>query len=167
MTPTPLYGRRESRGAQLWAEQSVAPYDGRTYYGRPAIKPSHYKWLISCYLFVGGIAGASQIIAAIADLFGGKGDRGVVRGGRYVALLGALLSPVFLITDLHTPKRFYNMLRIFRPTSPMSIGSWTLAGFGALSGVAALGQAIEDLTGGGGAGRWLARLAGLPGAAWK
>jgi formate-dependent nitrite reductase membrane component NrfD len=30
------------------------------------------------------------------------------------------------------------MLRVFRPTSPMSVGSWLLAGFGGLSTVAAL-----------------------------
>jgi formate-dependent nitrite reductase membrane component NrfD len=165
VTPeTPLYGRRQARGGQLWAEPPVSAYAGQTYYGRPAIKPSHYKWLITCYLFVGGIAGASQIIAAVADLFGGKGDRGVVRGGRYLALLGSLLSPIFLIRDLQTPKRFYNMLRIFRPTSPMSIGSWTLAAFGTLSGLTAAAQFLDDLTGAS-FGRWLARLAGLPAAA--
>ena len=164
MTPeTPSYGRREARGRRLWAELPAQPYAGQTYYDRPAIKPSHYRWLIASYLFTGGIAGASQIVATVADLFGKHGDRGLVRGGRYVALLGAALSPVFLIGDLHTPKRFYNMLRIFRPTSPMSIGSWTLAAFGTLSGLAAAGQLLEDLTGAR-LGRWAARLAGLPAA---
>jgi hypothetical protein len=62
MTPeTPVYGRRQARGQQLWAEQSPhSPYAGQTYYGRPAIKPSHYRWLISSYLFVGGVAGQSD-----------------------------------------------------------------------------------------------------------
>ncbi|HEU0168110.1 MAG TPA: NrfD/PsrC family molybdoenzyme membrane anchor subunit [Chloroflexota bacterium] len=161
MNPTvPMYGRREAR---LRDGQQSAAYGGETYYERPALKPSHYGWLITSYLFVGGVAGASQIIAAIADMFGGADDRGVVRGGRYLALLGALLSPVFLIRDLHTPKRFYNMMRIFRPTSPMSIGSWTLAAFGTFSGLAAAGQLLHDLTGSALA-RWLARLAGVPAA---
>ena len=70
------------------------------------------------------------------------------------------MSPVLLIADLETSKRFYNMLRIFRPTSPMSIGSWTLAAFGTFSGVAALGQLLDDLHLG--IGRWLGRAAGLP-----
>jgi formate-dependent nitrite reductase membrane component NrfD len=61
-----------------------------------------------------------------------------------------------LIRDLHTPSRWYNMLRIFRPTSPMSIGSWTLAAFGTFTGLAAVSQAF-------GHGR-LARLFGLPAA---
>jgi protein NrfD len=176
MSSTPNYGRREARGGHLWAEHDLTPYQGQTYYGRPAIKPSHYGWLITAYLWVGGIAGASQIIATAADLFGRKGDRGVVRGGRYTALLGSLASPVFLILDLHTPKRFYNMMRIFRPTSPMSIGSWTLAAFGALSGLTAVGQLASDITlvragrsGQGeralGAAGWLARVCCLPAAA--
>lgn len=175
MTPqTPAYGRREARGQQIWAD--LAPpsdYEGQTYYGRPAIKPSHYKWLIASYLFTGGLAGASQIIAALADLFGREGDRSVVRAGRYLALLGAILSPIFLVRDLQTPKRFYNMMRIFRPTSPMSIGSWTLAAFGALSALAAVAQLADDTLArtrrprrtGSAAGRWLGRIAGLPAAA--
>lgn len=161
-TPTPAYGRRQARGQQLWAEDTQRPaYDGPTYYDRPAIKPSHYKWLISGYLFAGGLAGASQIIASAADLFGRESDRGVVRAGRYLALLGALIGPILLVKDLQTPKRFYNMLRIFRPTSPMSIGSWTLAAFGTFSGLTAALQLLEDMTGSTFI-RWLSRLANVP-----
>jgi len=161
---TPMYGRREARGGGLWSgDGQTVPYSGESYYGRPALKPSHYRWLITGYLFAGGLAGASQIIATVADLVGRRGDRGVVRAGRYVALLGALVSPIFLILDLHTPKRWYNMMRIFRSSSPMSIGSWTLAAFGTLSGVAATGQVLEDLTAAR-VGRWTARLAGIPAA---
>src|SRR5687768_6375194 len=101
-----------------------------TYYDWPTVKSSHYRWLITTYFFVGGLAGAAQLIATIVDLVGGRRDRGVVSAGRYLALAGALLSPLFLIKDLHTPSRWYNMLRIARATSPMSIGSWTLALFG-------------------------------------
>src|SRR5438067_6753480 len=104
MTPgLPAYGRR--------ASFQTHGYDGPTYYDRPAIKPSHYKWLISAYLFTGGLAGAAQVLATIADLFGNRADRGVVRVGRYLALFGVLGSPVFLIKDLQTPRRWYNMLR--------------------------------------------------------
>ena len=137
------------------------PYRGETYYGRPAIKPSHYGWPIAAYLFAGGLAGAAQLIATIADLVGHTQDRAVVRAGRYVALGGALVSPVLLIADLHTPQRWYNMLRIFRRTSPMSIGSWTLFTFGTLSGATAVFQALEDLSGLR-LLRWVQRLFGLP-----
>jgi formate-dependent nitrite reductase membrane component NrfD len=126
-----------------------------TYYGLPAVKRSHYGWLVATYFFVGGLAGAAQVIAEIADLV--SEERAAVRAGRYLALLGSLISPLLLIRDLHTPSRWFNMLRIFRPTSPMSIGSWTLAGFGTFSGLAAICEFLGL--------RGLARLLGLPAAA--
>jgi formate-dependent nitrite reductase membrane component NrfD len=158
-----FYGRNESRRNKGQRDQPIKIYEGETYYGRPVLKEPSWGWLITIYFFIGGIAGASQIIATIADLFGGKNDRRVVRAGRYTALVGAMLSPIFLIADLHTPQRWFNMLRIFRKTSAMSIGSWTLAIFGALSGLVAAGQALDDLFGLR-AGRWLARLFGIPAA---
>src|SRR5581483_6400659 len=160
-------GRRERE--RLAGEGAGERVDGRaqppSYYGRPAVKASQYRWLIASYLFVGGLAGAAQVLAAVADLFGRERDRPVVRAGRYVALAGALLSSIFLIADLHTPQRWYNMLRIFRRTSPMSFGSWTLATFGTFSGLAAAAQALEDLWGRRLPGLVLARLFCLPAAA--
>lgn len=138
-------------------------YAGQTYYGIPAVKSSHYAWPIAAYFFVGGLSSAAQFIATVLDLLGNRQDRPVVRAGRYLAFLGALASPGLLIADLETPKRWYNMLRIYRPTSPMSIGSWSLFTFGTASGFVAFGQFIEDLFGWG-LGRWLARLASLPAA---
>jgi formate-dependent nitrite reductase membrane component NrfD len=138
---------------------ALVPYRGENYYGLPAVKASPYGWKIGTYFFTGGLAGSAQVLAVVADLVGGRCS--VVRWGRYLALAGAAVSPVLLIADLHTPQRWYNMLRIFRKTSPMSIGSWTLTAFGTLSGLTALGQLAEDVTGSP-RGRWLARLCGLP-----
>jgi formate-dependent nitrite reductase membrane component NrfD len=138
-------------------------YRGETYYGRPVVKRSHYGWPIAAYLFVGGLAGAAQIIATLADLLGGRGERSTVRAGRYLALAGALVSPALLIVDLHDKSRWYNMLRIFRRTSAMSIGSWTLAAFGSLTGLVAALQIGADLLGLAGSRR-LARWLGVPAA---
>jgi formate-dependent nitrite reductase membrane component NrfD len=155
------YGRHRSEAVGDLPRQADAPPS--TYYDLPAVKRSHYGWLIASYLFVGGVAGASQLIAEVADLFGAEPDRVVVRWGRYLALLGALISPVLLIRDLHLPSRWYNMLRIFRPTSPMSIGSWTLAVFGTFTGLAALGQFFADVLGSH-SGLRVARAFGVPAA---
>jgi hypothetical protein len=54
-------------------------------------------------------------------------------------LAGASVSPVLLIKDLGRPERFYNMLRVFKVTSPMSVGSWALAAFGTTTGLSVLG----------------------------
>ena len=123
-----------------------------TYYGRPALKPSLYGWIVASYIFVGGLAGAVQIIATAADLLGMRGDT-VILAGRVIALTGAVLGGILLIIDLRTKRRFYNMLRIFRPTSAMSIGTYIFMNFGFWSLVALCGQ-IAGL-------HWLALLGGV------
>ncbi|MGQ9365761.1 NrfD/PsrC family molybdoenzyme membrane anchor subunit [Azospirillum sp. ST 5-10] len=108
------------------------------YYGRPVVKASPFDWKIAAYVEIGGVAGAAQVLSAAANLAGGAGTRGVVRHGRWLALAGAVAGPPFLVADLKTPQRWYNMLRIARPTSPMSVGSYILTGFGAFSALTAV-----------------------------
>ncbi len=146
--------------AKLAHAQPNATY-GDTYYGMPAIKSPYYGWLVATYFFIGGLASALPFIAGVVDVLGRKRDRGVVRAGRYISLLGAIASPILLIADLHHPRRWYNMLRIFRGTSPMSIGSWALVSFGMSTGAVAFGQALQDLFGWR-IGRGIARLFTLP-----
>lgn len=128
-------------------DSQLEAYRGENYYHQPVIKSSHYGQLVAAYLFVGGLAGAAQLTANIADLCNREAYRHIVRSGRYIAFLGSLAAPVFLIADLKTPGRWYNMLRIFRPTSPMSIGSWTLTAFGATTAITAASQFLAHRTG--------------------
>lgn len=114
------------------------------YYGQPLLKRPHWFWEIILYFYLGGIAGGSSVIAAVASRFGADTDRPVVRAGRYVALMGALVSPVLLILDLGVWRRFHHMLRIFKTKSPMSVGSWILLGFGSFTGLAAAVQMAWD-----------------------
>jgi DMSO reductase anchor subunit len=106
-----------------------------SYYGRPILKDPVWKPLnIAGYLFTGGLAGASSLLAAGAQV---TGRRTLADRAKVVALLGIGASAVALIDDLGVPERFYNMLRVFKPTSPMSVGSWLLAMYGPAAGVAA------------------------------
>jgi formate-dependent nitrite reductase membrane component NrfD len=114
---------------------------GETYHDRPAVKASSFDWKVSAYIVLLGIAGSAQVIAALARRAGPEG-RGLARRARLLALAGSTVGPLVLIQHLKTPRRWYNMLRILRPTSPMSLGSWLLTGFGALSGVTALGEIL-------------------------
>lgn len=141
-----------------------AAYGGETYYEMPVVKHSHYQWLTVGSFYSEGIGGAAQFIATLIDLIGREEDRPLVRSGRYLALGGGLVAPTLLISSMHTPQRFYNFLRIFRTTSPMSIGSWSLTLFGFLSGNAAVGQLLEDL-GFKSAGRWTSRIFAIPASA--
>jgi len=101
------------------------------YYGLPLLKPPRWKWQVPAYFFTGGAAGASAVIAAIAR-FSAK-DPGLARDAQRLATAGAFVSPILLSSDLGRPARFLNMLRVFKPQSPMSVGAWILAGFSASS----------------------------------
>ena len=117
-----------------------------SYYGRPAVKASPYGWKVALYTFLGGLAGAAQAIVTLADLVDERRHIPMIKAGRVIAALtGVLAGPALLIADLHTPQRWYNMLRIFRRTSPMSIGSYVLSAFGAFSALS-LFPKIERVT---------------------
>jgi hypothetical protein len=60
-----------------------------------------------------------------------------------VALGAVMPGAPLLILDLGRPTRFFNMLRIFKPRSPMSMGAWCLMGFSTVTGAAV----AADLTG--------------------
>src|SRR5919206_5053579 len=112
----------------------MVPEEVRSYYGRAVIKEPIWGWEIPWYFFAGGLAGASSTLALVARL--ANNDR-LARRALLAALGGAAVSPPLLISDLGRPDRFYNMLRVFKPTSPMNMGTWLLTAFGSAIGVAA------------------------------
>ena len=112
------------------------------YYGIPMLKQPPWTWEIPLYFFVGGTAGAAAVVGAIADYTGA--DRKLVRDARWIAAAGSVLSPPLLISDLGRPMRFLNMLRVFKPQSPMSMGVWTLVGFSGGTAAAAFAGYMRD-----------------------
>jgi hypothetical protein len=105
----------------------------RSYYGRPILKEPVWKPEVPWYFFSGGLAGGSSSLALGARLVG---NERLARNAELVALAAMSVNPVLLIKDLGRPERFYNMLRVFKVTSPMSVGSWLLAVEGAAMGIA-------------------------------
>jgi formate-dependent nitrite reductase membrane component NrfD len=112
----------------------------RSYYGRPVVKPPVWKPEIPWYLFTGGLGGASSALAFVASR---SGNRRLARRSWALALLGISASPVLLILDLGRPERFINMLRVFKVTSPMNVGSWLVLA----NGVAVTPAAAASLLG--------------------
>jgi hypothetical protein len=98
------------------------------YYGEPVVRPPVWTWEIPIYFFVGGLGGMSAVIALGATLFQQQSD--VARAAMWVAAVAVVLSPLLLIMDLGRPHLFVNMLRVFKPQSPMSVGAWILTAFG-------------------------------------
>jgi formate-dependent nitrite reductase membrane component NrfD len=84
---------------------------------------------VPLYFWFGGMAAGSSFVAAACEL---AGDRRSARVARLAALAALAPSPPLLIADLGRPLRFFNMLRVFKPRSPMSMGSWCLSAFGGL-----------------------------------
>ncbi|HET9110735.1 MAG TPA: NrfD/PsrC family molybdoenzyme membrane anchor subunit, partial [Ktedonobacterales bacterium] len=127
------------------AEQRPATYDERkTYYDHPMVKVPKWRWYIPGYFWLGGIAGGAAMIGAVAHFLGGRGGRETARHARYLSFVLAIICPVLLILDLHRPERFLRMFRVFKLSSPLSVGTWFLTAFGAVSGALALRQAADD-----------------------
>jgi formate-dependent nitrite reductase membrane component NrfD len=112
----------------------------RSYHGQPVLKSPVWSWEIPCYLFTGGLAGASAGVAYLAGL---RGSDTLSQRAWLTASAGIAASPPLLISDLGRPERFFNMLRMFKVTSPMSIGSWILS----VSGTSTVLATVNAVTG--------------------
>jgi Polysulphide reductase, NrfD len=97
------------------------------------LKAPTWTWQVPLYLFAGGVAGTSAVIAVVARI---AGHPGLLRSALWIAFAGVLASPPLLIADLGKPNRFLNMLRVFKLRSVMSVGAWTLAAFSCAIGLA-------------------------------
>ncbi|WP_225630443.1 NrfD/PsrC family molybdoenzyme membrane anchor subunit [Streptomyces solaniscabiei] len=133
-------GRRRRRRGR--GEQPMVPdAEFASYYGKPVLnKPNWAALDIAGYLWLGGLAGASSLLAA-----GGHatGRPALARTAKLGAAGAVSLSLGALVHDLGRPSRFLNMLRVFKPTSPMNVGSWLLAGYAPL----AMAAAAADVSG--------------------
>jgi hypothetical protein len=114
----------------------------QSYYGRPVLKEPVWQPEIPWYFFTGGLAGGSSVLSLVARI---AGNERLARRSLYVGTVAELVSPVLLISDLGRPERFLNMLRVFKVTSPMSVGSWILAVSGGATTTAALLEATGRL----------------------
>ena len=114
----------------------------QSYYGRPILKEPVWQPEIPYYFFCGGIAGASAVLHLGARI---SGNRTLARRTLFLGAAADIAGPALLISDLGRPERFLNMLRVFKVTSPMSVGSWVLAVSGATSNTAALLELLGKL----------------------
>jgi formate-dependent nitrite reductase membrane component NrfD len=140
---------RPGREARTWSGVDDRPtrdgdphaHTGGSYYGKSIINPPTWAESdIAGYLFAGGLAGGSSILAAGASLT----DRPVLaRRAKLCASASITVSLLALVHDLGRPARFLNMLRVFKPSSPMSVGVWILVAYSPLN----FASAGSDVTG--------------------
>jgi len=156
--------RREAQDLGIVQQKGIRPVGApflqasaeHGYYGLPVLKGPPWTPEVPAYLFVGGAAGAAAVIGSVAGLLA-PSDRQLIRDARWVAALGAVISPALLVSDLGMPSRFLNMLRVFKIHSPMSVGSWTLVAFSSTAAAAAFAHSFRN---GGGSLRVVENAAG-------
>jgi hypothetical protein len=124
-----VLGRRALR--QQAEQPVVGEAEFRSYYGLPVInKPVWRASNIAGYVFLGGLAGASSVVGAGAEA---TGRPTLARAAKLGSTAAIGLSGAALVHDLGRPTRFINMLRVVKPTSPMSVGSWLLIAYSSCS----------------------------------
>src|SRR5690606_35780674 len=124
--PGPATEARPRRGGRRSAERAMVPEaEFRSYHGQPILKrPVWHEPDVPLALYLGGVSGASSTLAAAARATGR--DR-LALATRLAAALSGAAGSALLVAELGRPERFLNMLRVIKPTSPMSLGSWILA----------------------------------------
>jgi hypothetical protein len=137
-------GRRRIGKRRRDEHQMVPDAVFTSYYGRPVVKASPWEADIPAYLFLGGLAAGSSLLGAGAGLTGRPVLR---RAGRISAMTAISVSFAALVHDLGRPMRFVNMLRVAKPTSPMSVGTWILTAYGPLAGAAGAAELLTPLAG--------------------
>jgi formate-dependent nitrite reductase membrane component NrfD len=139
---------RPGREARTWsgagddrARDGRQDHPGGSYYGNSIINPPTWAESdIAGYLFAGGLAGGSSILAAGASLT----DRPVLARRARVCASGAItVSLLALVHDLGRPARFLHMLRVFKPSSPMSVGVWILFFYAPLAAGSTASDVLE------------------------
>jgi formate-dependent nitrite reductase membrane component NrfD len=106
----------------------------------PVLHPPVWTWEVPLYFWLGGIASGSSFVALASEL---AGDRDSAVIARRVTLAAVVPCAPLLVLDLGRPGRFFHMLRIFKPRSPMSMGAWCVGAFSSAAG----GAVLADLLG--------------------
>jgi formate-dependent nitrite reductase membrane component NrfD len=121
------------RGRGGGERSMVPPGEPRSYYGEPIVAKPVWTVEIPIYFWTGGICGAALPLSLFASL---RGNQPLARRAALVGLGMGTVSPMLLVSDLGRPSRFLNMLRVFKVTSPMSVGSWILSATGLCAALA-------------------------------
>jgi hypothetical protein len=141
--------QHEIEKARTWTGLPEPRLDEPTYYDRPLLQESVWTWAIPTYYYFGGLSGACGAFGAALQISNAACDQETIRYCHWMAAGAAIVSGGLLVYDLGRPMRFLNMLRVFRPTSPMNMGAWILTFAGGPGTIAALvpGTLVGRVTG--------------------
>lgn len=118
-----------AKGEAAAYDPNLPRTDEPSYYDISILKRPLWGWEIAAYFFLGGLSAGSYMIGRAADRFGSGPTRDLAKFGSFAALAAILPCPPLLIHDLGDPKRFHHMLRVWKPTSPMNLGTWVITAY--------------------------------------
>ncbi len=106
------------------------------------LSPNWAWYLVPMYFFIGGVSAGAYFIGSLVEFVGGDDERHcqLSRLAYYIAFPLILITPIFLIADLGRPERFWHLffyvnggVPYINLQSPLSVGSWALLLYGAMS----------------------------------
>ena len=133
---------------------------GTAYATREPVKPVPWHGLVVWDMLANGLTTGLFLVAALCEFVGPDEFGPVTRFAYPLALVFLTIDLVLLVLDLGDPLRFHHMLRVFKPSSPMSLGVWSLTAYSFPLGVAAIfgflpeGPVVETI-------RWTALVLGI------
>jgi hypothetical protein len=133
-----------------------AASDGAGYADQPVTKAPNWHGLVAWDMLFNNLTTGLFLTAALGELLAPEVFLPLVKVAYPLALLLLLIDLACLVLDLGDPLRFHHMLRVFKPSSPMSLGTWCLTAYSLPLTVAAL---IGLLPATGDALEWLRKLA--------
>lgn len=133
---------------------------GSGYATGPVTKAPAWHGLVAWDMLFNGMTTGLFLVAAISELVAPDVFTSVAKVAYPVALVLLLVDLLYLVLDLGDPLRFHHMLRVFKPSSPMSLGTWCLTIYSLPLTVAA---AISLLPAGWMTLEWVRRLAVIVG----
>lgn len=126
----------------------------RGYAARPATNPPNWHGLVTLDVLFNNLSTGLFLVAALGELVMPTTFRPLASVAYPVTLLWLLADLVCLVLDLGDPTRFHHMLRVWKPSSPMSLGTWCITAFSApvtalaaMSVVPQVGAALEPIRG--------------------
>jgi hypothetical protein len=99
------------------------------YESRPVTKPPNWHGLVTLDMVLNNMSTGLFLVAAVGELLDPVAFGPLTPLAYPLALLFLLGDLVCLVLDLGDPKRFHHMLRVWKPSSPMSLGTWVLTAY--------------------------------------
>jgi hypothetical protein len=120
----------DSRPQQALTEPPLPEQGGQSGYENMTVtKVPGWHGIIAWDALLNGLATGLFLAAAVSELAAPAVFLRVAKVAYPVALVLLLVDLGLLVLDLGDPLRFHHMLRVFKPSSPMSLGTWCLTIF--------------------------------------